>query len=119
MLSTRAGMVPSKANEENMTVDVVFGTDAPVRMWNWDIGDFMESMSFDEGHIRWARLQNGAPLLDNHSSHKGTSDVIGVVERAWAEGGKGYATIRFDKGEDGAEAFRKVKDGILTCVSFG
>lgn len=119
MLSTRAAMMPSTVNEENMTVDVVFGTDAPVRMWNWDIGDFMESMSFDEGHIRWARLQNGAPLLDNHSSHKGTSDVIGVVERAWAEGGKGYATIRFDKGEDGAEAFRKVKDGILTGVSFG
>jgi hypothetical protein len=119
MLSTRAAMMPSTVNDENMTVDVVFGTDAEVRMWNWDIGDFMESMSFDEGHVRWTRLQNGAPLLDNHSSYNGTSSVIGVVERAWAEGGKGYATVRFDKGEAGAEAFRKVKDGIVTGISFG
>jgi hypothetical protein len=119
MLDIRAAFKPESVSEENRTVDVIFGTDAPVRMWNWDIGDFMEEMSFDEGHVRWTRLNGGAPLLDNHDSYKGTRGVLGVVERAWAEGGKGYATVRFSKQEDGERAFQEVKDGILKGVSFG
>jgi hypothetical protein len=119
MLDIRAAFRAESVNEEARTVEVIFGTDTPVRMWNWDIGDFMEEMSFDEGHVRWQRLNSGAPLLDNHDSYKGTEGVIGVVERAWAEGGKGYAEIRFSKQKEGERAFQEVKDGILKGVSFG
>ena len=119
MLDIRAAFSPDTVIEDKRTVDVVFGTDTPVRMWNWDIGDFMEEMSFDAGHVRFERLNGGAPLLDNHDSYKGTKGVLGVVERAWSEGGKGYATVRFSKQEDGERAFQEVKDGILKGVSFG
>ena len=119
MLDIRAAFRAESVNEEARTVEVIFGTDTPVRMWNWEIGDFMEEMSFENGHVRWQRLNSGAPLLDNHDSYKGTEGVIGVVERAWAEGGKGYAEIRFSKQKEGDRAFQEVKDGILKGVSFG
>jgi hypothetical protein len=119
MLDIRAAFRAESVNEEARTVEVIFGTDTPVRMWNWDIGHFMEEMSFENGHVRWQRLNSGAPLLDNHDSDKGTEGVIGVVERAWAEGGKGYAEIRFSKQKEGDRAFQEVKDGILKGVSFG
>ena len=119
MLDIRAAFRAESVNEDARTVEVIFGTDTPVRMWNWEIGDFMEEMSFENGHVRWQRLNSGAPLLDNHDSYKGTEGVIGVVERAWAEGGKGYAEIRFSKQKEGDRAFQEVKDGILKGVSFG
>jgi hypothetical protein len=119
MLDIRAAFRAESVNEDARTVEVIFGTDTPVRMWNWEIGDFMEEMSFENGHVRWQRLNSGAPLLDNHDSDKGTEGVIGVVERAWAEGGKGYAEIRFSKQKEGDRAFQEVKDGILKGVSFG
>ena len=55
----RAMVQPSTLNEENRTVEVIFGTDTPVRMYNWDIGEFMEIMSFEDGHVRWNRFDNG------------------------------------------------------------
>jgi hypothetical protein len=46
--------------------------------------------------------------------------VIGVVERdARLENGRGVATVRFDSGPDGEDAFRKVKEGTLRNVSVG
>jgi len=118
-MKTRAAFAPSTLVEEDRTVEVIFGTDAEVRMSDWEIGQYMESMSFEEGHVRWERLNSGAPLLDNHDSYKGTRGVLGVIERAWGEGGVGKAVIRFSKQEDGERAFQEVKDGILTGVSFG
>lgn len=118
-MKTRAAFAPSTLVEEDRTVEVIFGTDAEVRMSDWEIGQYMESMSFEEGHVRWERLNSGAPLLDNHDSYKGTRGVLGVIERAWGEGGVGKAIIRFSKQEDGERAFQEVKDGILTGVSFG
>jgi hypothetical protein len=118
-MKTRAAFAPSTLVEEDRTVEVIFGTDAEVRMSDWEIGQYMESMSFEEGHVRWERLNSGAPLLDNHNGYKGTRGVLGVIERAWGEGGVGKAIIRFSKQEDGERAFQEVKDGILTGVSFG
>lgn len=115
----RSAFVPSTLNEEDRTVEVTFGTETPTRMYNWDIGNYIETMSFDDGHVRWDRLNGGAPVLDNHNSYGGTKSVLGIVEKAWAEGNEGKALLRFDSEGDGAEAFRKVKDGILSGVSFG
>ena len=43
---------------------------------------------------------SGAPVLDTHSSYA-LGDVVGVVERAWIEGGQGMATLRFSDREEG------------------
>ena len=120
-LQTRAMFSSETINETEGTVEVIFGSELPVRMYNHEIGNFMEVMSFEEGHVRWDRLTGGAPVLDNHNSLNGTKGVLGIVERAWADGDLGRAILKFDLGEgsDGAEAFRKIKAGILKGISFG
>lgn len=118
-MQIRSAFVPSTVNEEDRTVEVTFGTETPTRMYNWDIGSYIETMSFEDGHVRWDRLNGGAPVLDNHNSYGGTKGVLGIVEKAWSEDGQGKALLRFDSESDGAEAFRKVKEGLLSGVSFG
>lgn len=110
---------PSTLNEDNRTVEVVFGTDTPVRMYNWDIGEFMEIMSFEDGHVRWNRFDSGAPVLDNHNRYNGARGVLGKVENYRVEGGKGIATLRFSKREDVEPIYQDVRDGILSGISFG
>src|SRR5581483_8679484 len=80
-----------------------------------------EELSLDPKHVRLDRLRSGgAPLLANHSSGS-LDDVIGVVEHAQLDPGgvRGSATVRFDRGAAGEEAYRKVSDGILRNVSVG
>jgi len=117
--TTRAIFAPDTLNDAERTVEVVFGSDAPVRMQTWD-GPVLEVLSFDTANVRMERLNNGAPLLDNHSRFGSVVDgVIGVVERAWSDGKKGYAKIRFSKSDKGARAMEEVKDGIIRNISVG
>jgi HK97 family phage prohead protease len=113
MLNTRAAVSPGTLNVDKRTVDVVFGTDAPVLMGSWD--QYYESLLFGTNNVRFARLNAGAPLLDNHYS----GAQIGVVERAWSDGKNGYATIRFSKNPDAEQVFQDVVDGIIRNVSVG
>ncbi len=83
-------------------------------------GPSFEELSMDPKHIRMGRLQNGAPFLADHEASLG--NVIGVVESARIENGKGIATVRFAKAEDDPKAdqiYRKIKDGLITGVSVG
>lgn len=115
----RAAFVPSSLNEEDMTVEVTFGTETPVRTMGWD-GWFNEVLSFNSDHVRMDRLNSGAaPLLDNHNRWNGTKGVLGVVEKAWIDGSEGRALVRFSKREDVQATFQDVKDGILKGISVG
>lgn len=117
-LSVRALFTPDTLSESERTVDVVFGTDDPVRINTWD-GPMLESLSFERSAVNLDRLNNGAPLLDNHDRYSSVDNVLGVVERAWTDGKKGYATVRFSKSEKGTRAMEQVKDGILRNISVG
>ena len=117
-LSLRGGL--SSVNPERRTVDVTWTTGASVKRSGWD-GDFYEELSLDPSHVRMSRLNSGAPLLANHDGDD-VSSVLGVVESARLDGGKGVATVRFAKPEDNPEAervFRMVQDGVLRNVSVG
>jgi hypothetical protein len=116
-LTLRAAFEPSTLNEAKRTVDLVWTTGAPVLRGYYD--RYFEELSLDPKHVRMGRLESGAaPLLNAHSSYS-LADVIGVVESARLENGRGVATVRFDSGPDGEDAFRKVKEGILRNVSVG
>jgi HK97 family phage prohead protease len=119
-LSVRAGFAPDTVDESARTVDVVWTTGAAVLRNTWD-GAFYEELSLDPKHVRMDRLNNGAPFLPNHDASR-VEDVLGVVESARIEGGKGIARVRFSKAEDDPKAdaiFRKIKDGIIQNVSVG
>ena len=119
-LMMRAAFKPGTLDAENRTIEVVFGSDAPVRMYTWDYGPIEEELSFDPTHVRMDRLNSGAPVLDNHDMYGSVLDtVLGVVERAWSDGKKGYAKLRFARTEKADKVLEMTRDGILQNISVG
>lgn len=118
-ISRRAAFDPQSLNEEQRTVDVVFATDAPTRMYSWSVGEFEESLSMDPAHIRTARLDSGAPVLDNHNRWNGTKGVLGVIESYSFANGEARATVRFSEREEVQGTWQDVKSGILRGISVG
>lgn len=105
-------------NKEARTVDVVFATDTPVRMYGWD-GPFDEILSMKPEHVRMERINSGAPLLNNHIRYEGVLGVLGVVENATLKGKEARATVRFSKRADVEPIWQDVVDGILKGISCG
>lgn len=116
MLSLRAAVREGSVDVEARTVELVWTTGAIGQRWSWDVGSYMEELEVSEDAIRLERLNNGAPLLNTHKSED-LEDVIGVVERAWIEGGEGHALVRFSKREDAEKIFLDVQDKILRKIS--
>lgn len=118
---------PTTLNPETRTVDLVWSTGARVTRhemdWEtWAVRKFHEEL--DLRGARLDRLNNGAPLLIEHSTRDGwdgrpLDGVIGVVERASVTGGEGIATVRFAEGERAAEIFGRVQRGELRSISVG
>lgn len=119
MLVTRAAVEPSTFDAEKGTVEITFTTGARGLRRTWG-GTYYEELEVSERAVDLARLNNGAPYLNNHGSWDGgVRDVIGVVERAWLKGKEGRAIIRFSDREDVKPIKQDVKDGILRHVSVG
>lgn len=118
MFDMRAGFVPATFNKEKRTVDVVWTTGAKVLRSPWFGEPYYEELQVDEKAIRMDRLNNGAPLLNNHSSWS-LESVIGVVESARVENGKGIATVRLSDREEIAGIVRDIENGIIRNISVG
>lgn len=121
-LHMRAAFTPGSFDAEKRTVEVIWSMAGArvlrsgIRATGWE--PFYEELSLDPKHIRLDRLNNGAPLLNSHSSYD-LRDVIGVVEKAEIAKGEAVATVRFSKREDVEPIFRDVEDGIVQNVSVG
>lgn len=113
----RAKITPDSLNEESRTVDVVWTTGHKGLRNGWS-GSYYEELSLDAEHVDMSRLSSGAPLLASHDASS-LDSVIGVVEKASIEGGKGYATVRFSSDESASRVFTKVKEKILRNISVG
>ncbi len=118
-LHLRAAFAPNTWNAEARTIDVVWTTGADVTRSDWYTGKrWVERLDVSADAIDLGRMSAGAPVLDTHSSYA-LGDVVGVVERAWIEGGKGMATLRFSDREEVAGVVRDVAAGILRNISVG
>lgn len=104
-------------SEEDRTVELTFTTGSKGLRRGWD-GDYFEELSMDPQHVDMKRLQSGAPLLAAHDAYN-LDSVIGVVERAWLEGDKGKAVVRFSADPAADKIFQKVKEKVLRNVSVG
>ncbi|WP_244185600.1 prohead protease/major capsid protein fusion protein [Ectopseudomonas oleovorans] len=116
--SIRAAVRPGTVNIDDRTVEITWTTGARGKRWSWSIGEYQEELEVTDTALRMERLNNGAPFLNSHGQWD-LDDVIGVVERAWLEGGEGRAVIRFSAREDVEPIFRDVRDGILRNISVG
>jgi HK97 family phage major capsid protein len=95
---------------EKRTITFPFSSEMPVDRW---FGS--EVLSHRSDAVDLSRLNDGAPLLYNHDP----GQLIGVIERAWIENGRGYATARFSQNDLGQQVMRDVQDGIMRNVSVG
>ena len=106
-------------NEKARTVTVMWSAGARVLRYDWWEGEyFIEELSMSPDAVDMSRLQTGAPVLDTHRSGS-LQNVVGVVEKAWIQGGRGYADIRFSARDDVAPIWQDVRDGIIRNVSVG
>lgn len=118
MRSRSAAFVPTTVVEEARTVEVVFSTGAKGERYSWEQGFYFEELSMDPASVRLERLNAGAPFLKNHNSYE-VESVIGVVVRAWVEGGEGRAIVKLSDREDTNWIWNDMKAGILRNVSVG
>lgn len=113
----RASINEGDLKSEDRSVELTFTTGYKGLRSGWG-GSFYEELSLDPTQVDISRLQNGAPLLASHDSSD-LNSVIGVVERAWIEGDKGKAIVRFSSDPDADKIFRKVQERVLRNVSIG
>lgn len=98
------------------TIDLVFSTGHKGLRYDWD-ETYYEELEVTSEACDLSRLNSGAPFLADHWAT--TSQVIGVVERAWIEDGLGKATIKLSKRADVAGIVQDIKEGILKNISVG
>lgn len=92
------------------TFRLSFSSEEPYERW---FGP--EILDHTDGCVDLSRLNSIGVLLFNHDRDA----VIGKIERAWVENGRGEAEITFDSDEDSEKIFQKVKGGTLKGVSVG
>lgn len=121
--------VPSTANDDERTIDVVWYAGASVPRVNYKTGDPYK-LRLDMLAAKLDRLNAGAPVFDGHQSYGGTQAQMGVVRKAWAEGSKGVATLQFKKSDPNAvtpdpsalqadQLWSDIRSGIVQNLSFG
>lgn len=107
----RATSINFKAiNEEKRQVELSFSSEEPYERW---FG--IEILSHNEGAVDLTRLNEIGCLLFNHDRDK----VIGRIDKAWVQDGRGYALVTFDEDPESDVIYQKVKNGTLKGVSVG
>ena len=101
-------------NEENV-IEISFASPTPYLRID-DGYTYNEILVISDDSVKWDRLvDQKCPLLLDHDMTK----QIGVVERAWIEGDKLKAKVRFSECEFAQSILKDVKDEIRRNVSFG
>lgn len=104
-------------NEESRTVEAAISSNTPVREWDWERGEDIDTALVPEGF----RIRGGAdsvPLLNAHN-RRDIGDVAGRVSNIRAEGSEVLATVTFDGDDVGTKAMGKVRSGSITDLSVG
>lgn len=112
---------PASFREDDNTIDVIMSTGARVRRYDfWNDAEYDEELAIDDGAVDLARVEQGAmSVLDNHRAYGGVASVLGVVTRAWIEGGQLMGTLRLSTNPDNAGIVGDIRAGIIRSVSVG
>lgn len=110
---------PEGAPSESREVLISFSSEARYKRHDFERDeDFWEVLGHGDGEVDLTRLNSGAaPLLKDHMP---TLDAkIGTVARAWVEGDRGQAVVRFSEAPAANDILARVRAGDVTCVSVG
>lgn len=119
-------MAVETVNQEQRTVELVFGTETPVRLqrWSWALEQaipYDEVLTVSAQAVDLTRLNAGGPVLDSHRTW-GLDAMRAVVDRAWIDGKEARALVRFPMegtSEESDRLFKLVSQGIVRNVSAG
>lgn len=100
--------VEGEGNERRF--ELSFSSEEPYGRWYGT-----EILDHSDGCVDLGRLQTIGVLLFNHK----TDRVIGRIEKAWVEDGRGKAIVVFDDDDDSEVIRKKVESGTLKGVSVG
>ncbi|MFT4061085.1 MAG: Mu-like prophage major head subunit gpT family protein [Edaphocola sp.] len=120
-MRSQAAIDGGSFDPEARTVEVVFATETPVSMYNWDLGGrITEVLEISDKAIDMSRLEAGAPVLDTHGRYE-LADIMGVVEKAWVDEAKkeARALLRLSPREDLKPIIDDIAGGIIRNVSVG
>lgn len=110
---------PASFDEAAKTVEVVWTTGAIVPRYDWrNERAYDEELVVSEDAIDLGRMNAGASVLDTHDQWS-LDSVIGVVERAWIEGGEGCALVRLSERPELAGLVADIKAGVIRHISAG
>lgn len=109
MIRSMPGLIRAVKDEERV-VELSFSSEEPYSRW-WGV----EILDHSEGCVDLERLNSIGCVLFNHNR----DHVIAKIEKAWIDGGRGYARIRFDEDEKSDNIYKKVKGSTLKGVSVG
>lgn len=116
-----ASFQPESFSEADNTIDVTMSTGARVRRYDfWNDTEYDEELAIEEGAVDLSRAEQGAmSVLDSHRAYGGVASVLGVVTRAWVEGGQLMGTLRLSTNPDNAGIVGDIRAGIIRSVSVG
>lgn len=117
---TRAQSKLGTFNPEARTIDIVLGTENPVRRRSWETGSYDEILVISRQAINTERL-NGMPLLDSHDAYSGLDSRLGsiVADSLRFEGRTAIVTAKISRNPKGESLFRDLEDGHVMAASVG
>jgi len=115
MLTREMAIQPEALATESRRLRVSFSSETPVLRASWFDDPWLETLGHDDGEVDLTRLAAGAPVLHDHER----SAHVGVVERAWLEGGRGHAEIKLSSRADVDDLWQDIQDGIIRNTSVG
>ncbi|MDN5871455.1 MAG: HK97 family phage prohead protease [Nitrococcus sp.] len=117
---TRRADIPPDAiiDESTRLLRVSFSSEEPVTRSSFFSEPWTEILGHATGEVDLTRVNAGAPVLYNHDRFD-ADKRLGVVERAWIEGGRGHAEIRISKRAEVDGIWQDIQDGVLRNVSVG
>ena len=98
-------------DQDNRTFQISFSSEEPYDQLF--VGP--EILDHSDGAVNLDRLNSIGVVLYNHDRDK----VVGRIDKAWVEDGRGLAQITFDSDADSDVICQKVKSGTLKGVSVG
>ena len=105
-----AGIRALEGEDDGRRFELSFSSEEPYTRWYG-----VEILDHSGDCMDLSRLQSIGVVLFNHNTNK----VLGKIEKAWNEAGRGKAVIAFDEDEEAETIRKKVAGGTLKGVSVG
>lgn len=113
-----------RADGDAVVLSLSFSSETPYTRSSWFDEPWVEILGHKSAEVDLSRLNGGAPVLANHDRYGSNAAgsplaSIGIVEKAWIEGGVGRAEIRLSRRPELAGLVQDLADGIVRNVSVG